>query len=103
MLKADLQRLRRSTAVDHKHLASYEGRGARRQIEGQRADFVGLADSTNRLRGFHVLAASFVLPEIFTEIGLDQSGRDGVHSHAVPAKLAGPTASEHDQARFGKA
>src|SRR5262245_44517100 len=67
------------------------------------ANFVGLSDAGDRLVGFNLSAALFVLPKILTEVGLDQAGGDGVDANAVLAKFASPTASHHDQARLREA
>src|SRR5262245_3914789 len=95
-------RLRRP-AVNDNHLAGHERSFIRSQVQGRIADFLRLADAPDRLTGFNAGPVLLVLPEILTEVGLDEAWSDGVDADIVRPKLTRPAPRHHDQARLGEA
>ena len=65
------------SAVNHHHLSGHKRRLLRSQIQRHAADFLGLTDAMNRLGGFELTAACFILPEISAEVRLNEARRNG--------------------------
>src|SRR5580765_1012752 len=86
----------RSTAVDYKNLPGHERGLVRCQVQGQKANLVGLADAPDRLGSFDVPAMLLVLPEKLAEVGLNQARGDGVDAHTLRTELLGVAAGHHD-------
>lgn len=59
-------------------------------------DFVRLTNAGNGLCLLQLFSIFFVLPEMFAEVGLNQSGSDGVASNTSWSEFPGPAACDKD-------